>query len=113
MPRIYSKKRFLNAIRDCYGSITLVASRVGCDWHTAKNRIYADEDLRLAFEDEMEKISDYSIMTLVESIKSGDKGDAKWWLSHRRRKDFGDGLDLTSGGQVIRVIGVGINVDEL
>lgn len=94
---IYTVAKFLEAIRGkgqkddpdylpaCGGIVTTVAKRAGCDWHTAKKWIDEHETLRLAFQDERERVLDLCETRLIDSINQGDIDSAKWMLSRLGR----------------------------
>lgn len=54
-------------------------------------------------QDEAETVNDLAELTIVEKIKGGDENSAKWWLARTRRSKFGDNVDITSGGQPIKI----------
>jgi hypothetical protein len=51
--------------------------------------------------DEEETIDDTAESTVIKKIIEGDEQSAKWWLARRRRKVFGDNLDLTTKGEAL------------
>lgn len=112
--RGYTVDDFLRAIDGSNGIKKVVTDRLGCGRDTFDRWLRRSKKVRDAWEAECDRFNDVAQSVLVESIKAGNTQDAKWWLARKRRSEFGDGLDLTtSGEQVIRVVGVGINVDEL
>lgn len=54
-------------------------------------------------QDESETINDIAEMTIIDRIKRGDENNARWWLARTRRAKFGDSVDITSGGQAIKI----------
>lgn len=98
---LYTAKQFINAIPGSGGIIATIAKRVGCDWHTAKKYITQYATVKQAYEDECEEINDMVVSVILKSIKEGNTQDAKWWASRKRKAEFGDSIDVTSGGQPI------------
>lgn len=81
----YTKRKVLAAIQDSAGIVTTIASKIGCDWHTARKLVDQWPETREAYQDEREKILDMSETTLLKAIKTGDVGSAKWMLSTQGR----------------------------
>ena len=96
-----------------YSIVATLAKRVGCDWHTAKKYIDEYPTVRQAYDDECETVNDVAESTLITAIKDGDVASAKWWLTKKRKQQFGDAVDITSAGEAIQVVSVGIDVDKL
>lgn len=86
---------FLAAIPGSGGVIATIASRVGCEWHTAKKYIEKYPKIKAAYEDEAQITSDIAVDIVLKAIKSGDTSTAKWWLSKKRREEFGESLDVS------------------
>jgi hypothetical protein len=105
---IYTAEQFVKAIKGSGGIISTIAERVGCDWHTAKKWIETYPTVAQAYEDECQRINDMAVSVLMKSIKDGNTQDAKWWLARKRKTEFGEALDITSGGKPI----VLVNWDE-
>lgn len=109
----YGAQVFIDNMPGTGGIIGTLAKRVGCDWHTAKRYVDEYPTVRQAYNDECEDINDIAESTIINSIKDGDIPSAKWWLSKKRKKTFGDSLDVTSDGKPIAVIGLGLDTDEI
>jgi hypothetical protein len=56
-----------------------------------------------AYEDECEEVNDMVVSVILKSIKEGNTQDAKWWASRKRKAEFGDAIDVTSGGKPLYV----------
>lgn len=97
----YGPEPFLDAIPGSGGIIATIASRVGCDWNTAKKAIDKFPEVRAAYEAELETVNDLAESTLIKAIRDGDVASAKWWLTKKRRSVFGDSVDITTGGKPI------------
>lgn len=100
----YTKEQFAAAIPGTGGLWNSIASKVGCDYHTAKTRIQASPDLMKLYEAEREKIGDVAEANIITSIRNGSIDDSWRWLKTQRRKEFGDNMDVTSGGQKIELV---------
>ncbi len=89
----------LKAIDGSGGIISLIANRLGCDWHTAKKYIELWEETKQAYSDELEKFKDICETTVLKSVQDGDVQTAKWVLSHKAR-DRGYGEKIEVDGQL-------------
>jgi hypothetical protein len=96
---LYTAKQFIDAIPGTGGIIATIAKRVGCTWHTAKKYIDEYATVQQAYEDECEEVNDMVVSVILKSIKEGNTQDAKWWASRKRKAEFGDAIDVTSGGK--------------
>jgi hypothetical protein len=99
----YTAEQFIAAIDKSGGLITTIAARVGCSWNTAKKYIEQHPTVKAAYLDECERINDLAQSTILKSIQEGDAQMAKWWLAKKRKVEFGDSVDVTSGGEKITV----------
>lgn len=99
----YKADDFISAIPGTGGIIATIAKRVGCDWHTAKKYIEDYKTVQQAYEDECEEINDLAVSTVLKAIRDGSTADAKWWLTKKRKGEFGEALDITSGGKPMYV----------
>lgn len=81
----------------------IVARKAGYSWGAVREAIRGDEELARMMQDEAETVNDFAELTIVEKIKDGDENSAKWWLARTRRAKFGDNIDLTTGGQPMRI----------
>jgi len=111
MPR-YKNAQFLEAIDGCAGIISTVASRVGCSWETARDRIQKSPKLRQAFQDEQEHVNDMAETTVLKSIKDGNTQDAKWWLARIRRDRFSERTEITGADGQSLIINVTVGDDD-
>lgn len=99
----YTAKQFIEAIRGSGGIISAIADRVGCDWHTAQKYIATYPSVQAAYQDELEIMSDKAVSTVIKAIEEGDVAAAKWWLSCKRKDEFGGVVDITTAGKAIVV----------
>ena len=86
----YTTEQFSKAIKLSGGVISVIAQRVGCSWHTAKKYIEKFPTLRDAYEGELQFTNDIALTVVLQAIKEGDVGTAKWWLTKKRPLEFGD-----------------------
>ena len=100
---LYTAKQFIDAIPGSGGIVTTVAKRVGCSWQTAKKYIDTYPTIKQAYQDECEEINDMVVSVILKAIRDGDIATAKWWASRKRKQEFGDAIDVTSGGKSLIV----------
>ena len=86
----YTTEQFRKAIVRSGGVIGVIAARVGCSWHTAKKYIDKFPTLRDAYDNELQFTNDIALSVVLQAIKEGDIGTAKWWLTKKRPLEFGD-----------------------
>jgi len=96
---LYTAKQFIDAIPGTGGIVATIADRVGCKWHTAKKYIEEYATVKEVYEDECERIADLATSTVFKAIRDGDIPTAKWYLTKKRKDEFGDAIDVTSGGK--------------
>ncbi len=101
--RQYKATDFISAIPGTAGIIDTIAKKVGCDWHTAKKYIDEYPSIMQAYSDEVERVSDMAVAVVIKAIKDGDVPTAKWYLTKKRKGEFGEAVDITTGGQPIVV----------
>ena len=89
-PEKASVKKILNAIPGTGGLITDIASKLGVHYHTVLNYEKKYESVRLAIEEEKDKILDNAESNLFIRIKEGDEDTSKWFLA-RKGRDRGYG----------------------
>ena len=100
----YKAQDFIEAIPGTGGIIDTIRKRVGCDWHTAKKYITGFATVNEAYQDECERVSDMAHSVVINAINEGDIATAKWYLSKKRKEEFGDAVDITTGNEPIRFI---------
>ncbi len=98
-----SRAKIKNAIPGSGGIVMIVARKTGYSWGAVREAIRADEELSRMMQEESETVNDFAELTIIEKIKNGDENSAKWWLARTRRAKFGDNVDVTSGGQPIKI----------
>ena len=112
--RKISYARIKKAIPGSMGIITRVAHKAGYgSRNIVKNFINSYPELVEMMNDEEEKIDDIAEDVLATRITQLDESTAKWWLSRRRRQRYGDSMDLTTKGESIQIVKVGIDIDKL
>ena len=77
----YTAQQFIAVIQGSAGIVSTIASRVGCEWHTARRYIDNYATVRQAYEDERQHVIDLAETTVLKAIKDGDTGTARWYLS--------------------------------
>ena len=82
----YTAAQFIAAIPGTGGIISTVASRVGCEWHTAKRYITGYATVAQAYADECAKVTDLAESVIIGSIKDKDVQTAKWYLTMKGRE---------------------------
>lgn len=82
----YKAEDFIEAIPGTGGIISSIAKKVGCTWNTAQKFIKEHPTVKQAYDDECEGMLDLSETVILSSIKSGDSGDAKWYLSRKGKE---------------------------
>ena len=113
----YTAKQFIEAIKGSGGIISTVATRMNCEWRTAKKYIENSPSVQSAYQDELEKVNDMAVGVLMKSMHDGDVASAKWWLARKRKDEFGDSATVELGnakGQPLKVTEIVIKkqVDE-
>jgi len=77
----FTAQQFIDAIPGTGGIISTIASRVGCEWHTAKKYIEEYPTIKQAYENEKHKVDDRAISNIFKAIIDGDLGTSKWWAT--------------------------------
>lgn len=77
----YTAAQFIEVIPGTGGIISTIASRVGCEWHTAKRYIDKYATVQAAYKDECAKVVDLAESVVIGSIKEKDVSTAKWYLT--------------------------------
>ena len=72
MARNFTKKAVLKAIKDSYGVVGTIATRLNCEWATAKRYIDKWPETQQAVLDEREGYLDLTENACIERIKQGD-----------------------------------------
>ena len=86
MAHNYTQEEVIDAIKGSNGIITLVASRLGCSYHTAERYIHKTQGAEQALEDETDKVLDLAENKLYESIKNGERWAVKFFLMMKGQK---------------------------
>ena len=100
----FTADQFIKAIPGSGGIVSVIASVVKCDWHTARKYIDEHPKVKQAWEDERKNITDKAKHNIIKSIHGGDLQMSKWWLQVMD-DEFTDKskLDVTSNGESIVV----------
>ena len=95
----FKRDTILASIEGSGGVISVVARRLGVDWHTAKAYIGRWASTQKLFDEETEKTLDAAEMVLFSRIRNGDTSDARWLLE-RRGRSRGWGRCFALNGEV-------------
>jgi len=106
----YRAQDFIDAIPNSGGIISTIASRVGCNWHTAKKYIVEYPTVAAAYEDECEKVTDVAEATVITAMKDGDVQTAKWYLTMKGR---GRGYALTQRQEISGADGGALRIEYI
>lgn len=88
--RHFQKSDIKKAIEKSGGIISLIASRLKCDWHTAKKYI-KEFDLETEMMSEKESMRDIAESKLLENIKLGDNTAIIFFLKTQAKdRGYGD-----------------------
>lgn len=74
------------AIEDSGGNISIIAERLGCEWHTAKTYIEKSEETKAAYEAETESVIDLAESKLIENIQANDNTAIIFYLKTKGKK---------------------------
>lgn len=92
----YNAQTFIDAIPKSAGIISTIASRVGCDWHTAKKYIDTYPTVKQAYLDECERVTDLAETELIKAIQNGDLQAVKYYLSTKgKHRGYVERQELT------------------
>ena len=86
MARNFTKKMVLDAIKDSYGVVGTVASRLKCEWRTARTYINKWPETLQAIEDEGENYLDVTENACIDRIKAGDGQMIRFVLATKGKK---------------------------
>lgn len=101
----YTREHVLAAIRGSGGIMQVIATRLGCDWRTARDYVQRWQETRNAYDDEREVLLDYAEVAVAKATKEGDLRAAMWVLSRLgRHRGWGGSLDVTARGDVDIII---------
>jgi hypothetical protein len=120
----YKAETFIKAIAGSGGIVSTIATRVGCDWHTARRYIDDHATVRAAYDAERETLVDACESVVVMNVKlaqqtqregrSADTSDAKWVLSRLgKERGYVERSEVTGKDGTPLIKGyVGISPDE-
>ena len=111
----FTAEQFIKAIPGTAGIVSTIATRCGCDWHTAKKWIEGHPTIKAIYDDEREGILDLAEAKLIQAIKDGDLGAIKYYLGTQGKgRGYVERHEMTGadGKEVaIRVIG-GVSLED-
>jgi transposase len=95
------KEKVLEAIRGSGAIMSTIAKRLDVAWHTADKYCHKTEETKQALENEIERTLDLAESVLLESIKSGNTQDAKWYLSTKgKTRGFNEKYEIAHSGNI-------------
>jgi hypothetical protein len=92
----YTAQDFIAAIPGTGGIVSVIARKVGCDWHTADKWVRTKPTVKKAYDDECEAVLDMAEGVLMKGIKEGDTADAKWYLTRKgKQRGYAERQEIT------------------
>lgn len=107
----YSPKQILKAIEGSFGTISVVAKRLNCNWNTADTYIHKWPETCQALKDENERLVDAAEMVVIKSLEEGDVQTAKYILSTKgKKRGYTEKVEHTGegGGPIQHQVAVGM-----
>lgn len=99
-PEKASVKKILNAIQGTGGVINIIAQKLGVHYHTVLNYEKKYESVRVAIQEEQDKILDKAEDNLFTRIQEGDEDTSKWFLARRgRHRGYSEKIDIEEKGE--------------
>jgi hypothetical protein len=99
----YTAEAVIKAIQGTAGVKSKIAERLDVSRQTVDNYLDRWTTVKEAYETEKAHVDDAALSVVIRDIiDNGDVSTAKWWLS-KKLPEFNDKVDITSGGQVIKV----------
>lgn len=100
-----NKDAMLQAIKGSGGIVNTIATRLGCDWHTAKKYINEWEETKQAYADETEIILDTAESAIFTSIQQGEVQSAKWLLATKgKQRGYSERHEIENTGNITILI---------
>lgn len=112
MTRKFTPAEIRAAIKGSGGITKTVASRLDCEWSTARRHIDKFVTTRRAWEDEQESTLDMCEAVLLKSIQEGDTADAKWMLARLRKDKYAPRQEVTGAGGDDLIIKVTMKAED-
>lgn len=81
----YTAEQFIKALDETGGIISLIASKIGCDWHTARKYIDNHPSVRQAYDSECEKVLDLAESKLIKAMRNDDGRMIRFFLGTKGR----------------------------
>jgi predicted transcriptional regulator len=82
----YTKEKLLKAIKGSFGIKVNIANKLGCSRPTVDNWLKKDEDVRKAYESELENTIDKVENQLIQNISNGDNTALLFFLKCKGRQ---------------------------
>ena len=103
----------IEAIPGSGGIKSAIAKRLGVHRHTVDRYLAIWPTFKMAYLDECESVCDMGESRIIQMMNDGDRAAIMWYLARKRRKEFGENLDLTSDGQSLQIVRIGIDSDKV
>lgn len=84
--KIIKEKRLIEQIKGSRGFISVIAARLGCNWHTVDNAIKASPAAQQAIKDEEETTLDFVEGKAIARINEGDGSMIRFYLATKGKK---------------------------
>jgi len=81
--KLVNHRKLMKAIPDSHGVVSIIAKRLGVEWHTANNAIKNDPIAMQALQDEAEKIADVAETVILNALMQEDVRVAQWFLERK------------------------------
>ena len=94
-PHKASADDVIAAIPGTGGVKMAIARRLGVDRHSVDAYIRRWPSVARAYKDECESTCDIAEGLLLQAIEGGDTSTAKWWLAKKRRREYGESIDIS------------------
>jgi hypothetical protein len=104
MSRPISKEKVKKSIAGSGGLFLEIAKKSGYSRFSVAELIKNDQELLALVASEEAEIDDIAENNIIKKIRKGDDSNSRWWLTRRRREKFGDNIDMTTGGEKLKIV---------
>lgn len=87
--------------------VSIVADKLGCDWHTAKKYIEKWDETQHAFSAQTERVTDAAENNLINALNDGEQWAVKFWLTTKgKKRGFNERVEVSGedGGPIPIII---------
>lgn len=118
-PQRYKAEQVIEAIKGTGGIISLIAKKLGCEWHCVQDYIRRYATVKQAYDDEVESLVDLAESIIIRNIQIAaehqnlrgapmivDTADVRFYLSRKgRARGYSSKVEVTGeDGDAIRVV---------